>query len=159
MSKTIAQEMSRFIPGSRDFSYEEFPFYWVARVHLTYTQKLERILKRLGTDNTTRRVLLMLNRHGTLSISELATHAIIKAPTMVRIVQRMLKERLVETRTNPNDARITDVVMTGEGQALLDKIHKSSGRVFEMAFQGLKVAEIERLNKVLALLYANLDEI
>ena len=159
MSKKAAAVAPRFMPGSREFSYEDFPFYWIARVHLTYTQKLERILKRLGTDNPTRCVLLMLNRHGTLSISDLALHSVIKSPTMVRIVQRMRKEGLVETATNAEDARITDVALTAAGSELLNRIHAASARIFDQAFAGLSEAQLDRLNHLLAGLYRNLDEI
>jgi len=137
MSNVSPKKMSRFQPGSEDFSYEDFPFYWIALVHLTYTQKLERILKKLGTDIPTRRVLLMLNRHGTLSISELATHVITKPSTMVRIVYRMRDEGLIGTATNAADARVTDVSITPEGEALLVKIHQMSARIFKEFYKGL----------------------
>ena len=85
-------------PEHEEFSYEEFPFYWLARVHAIYSLEMEKVLKKLGTDIPTRRVLLMLRLHGTVSVSELANHAIIKLSTLTRIVQRMREEGLVETR-------------------------------------------------------------
>lgn len=158
MSSVSTKKMSRFVPGSEDFSYEDFPFYWLAMVHLTYTQKLERILKRLGTDIPGRRVLLMLDRHGTLSVSELAKHVIIKLPTLTRVIHRMRNEGLVETSTNAEDARITDVSITVAGKELLARIHQASERVFQVAYQGLNGAQIERLNDTLAVIYRNFGE-
>ena len=114
---SATKKTSRFLPEHEDFSYEEFPFYWLARVHAIYSQEMEKVLKKLGTDIPTRRVLLMLRLHGTVSVSELATHAIIKLSTLTRIVQRMREEGLVETRTNADDARITDVLVTPKGHA------------------------------------------
>lgn len=150
--------MSRFQPGSEDFSYEDFPFYWIAQVHLTYTQKLERILKRLGTDIPARRVLIMLHRHGTLSISELAAHVITKPSTMVRIVYRMRDEGVIRTATNAEDARVTDVTITPEGEVLLEKIHQMSARIFQNIYQGLTETEIEQLNSTLAVISSNLAD-
>ena len=158
MSAVSPKKMSRFQPGSDDFSYEDFPFYWIALVHLTYTQKLERILKKLGTDIPTRRVLLMLDRHGTLSISDLATHVITKPSTMVRIVYRMRDEGVISTATNAEDARVTDVTITPEGEVLLDKIHQMSARIFQDVYQGLTEAQIERLNSTLAVISRNLAD-
>ena len=61
------------LPGDKDFDPEEFPFYWLARVHSLYENEIEKVLKKMHTDLPERRVLLLLRMHGTMSMSELAT--------------------------------------------------------------------------------------
>ena len=158
MSLAPSKKMSRFLPGSEEFSYSDFPFYWLARVHLIYSQKMERILKRLGTDIPARRVLLMLKLHGTLSVSDLSTHAIIKLPTMTRIVHRMRADGLLETRTNALDARITDVSITPAGDALVERIQQATGKLFQVAYQGLTETQIKKLNATLEVMFNNFSD-
>lgn len=153
-----AKKNNRFLPTSENFRYEEFPFYWLARAHAIYTQQMEQVLKKLGTDVPTRRVLLLLKNHGTLSVSEISTHAIIKLSTITRIVQRMRDEGLVHTATNPDDARITDVSMTPKGESLLTDIQQATGKIFLRGYTGLSEARLMRISQDLEQIFNNLAD-
>lgn len=146
---------SRFLPDGGDFRYEEFPFYWLARVNGVYALEMERVLKKLGTDLPTRRVLMMLRLHGTASVSELSSHAIIKLSTLTRIIQRMRDEGLVDTRTNEEDARITDVSITPKGEELADRIQQATRKVFVKGYQGLTEAQLVKLTQMLQVMFHN----
>lgn len=150
-----SKKTSRFLPDSEAFRYEDFPFYWLARVHGIYALEMERVLKKLGTDIPTRRVLMMLRLHGTVSVSELATHAIIKLSTLTRIIQRMRDEGLVETRTNAEDARITDVHITPKGEELADRIQQATKKIFVKGYQGLTEAQLVKLTEILQVIFHN----
>lgn len=151
-------EKNRFLPGSEDFKYEEFPFYWLARTSALYEAQLEKILKKLGADLPSRRVLLILQLHGIVSVSELATHSIIKLSTATRIVQRMRDEGLVETSTNEKDARITDVAMTEKGRVLLERIQQATRKIYARSYQNLSDDELIRLTATLKALFQNMAE-
>ena len=155
---STTKKTSRFLPEHEEFSYEEFPFYWLARVHAIYSLEMEKVLKKLGTDIPTRRVLLMLRLHGTVSVSELATHAIIKLSTLTRIVQRMRDEGLVETRTNSEDARITDVLVTPKGEELTAHIQEATKKIFVKGYAGLSEAQLVKLTQTLQVIYGNFAE-
>jgi len=155
---TSSRKNSRFLPDSEEFNYEEFPFYWLARVHAIYMLEMEKVLKRLGTDVPTRRVLLTLKLHGTASVSELATHAVNKMSTITRIVQRMRDEGLVETSTNPDDARITDVSMTRKGEELAALIEQVTQKIVIKGYQGLSGAQLENFMKTLQVIFHNFSD-
>ncbi|MBN8442363.1 MAG: winged helix-turn-helix transcriptional regulator [Thauera sp.] len=150
-----SKKTNRFLPDSEAFRYEDFPFYWLARVHGIYALEMERVLKKLGTDIPTRRVLMMLRLHGTVSVSELSTHAIIKLSTLTRIIQRMRDEGLVETRTNAEDARITDVIMTPKGEELGDRIQQATKKIFVKGYQGLTEAQLIKFTETLQVIFHN----
>ena len=152
---STVKKRSRLLPDNAEFRYEEFPFYWLARVHDIYRLEMEKVLKKLGTDIPTRRVLLMLQLHGTVSVSELATHAIIKLSTLTRIVQRMREEGLVETRTNAEDARITDVSITPKGEELAARIQQATTKIFVRGYQGLTDAQLAKLTELLKVMFHN----
>lgn len=149
---------SRFLPESEDFRYEEFPFYWLARTCDLYESEVEKVLKKLGTDLPSRRVLMMLQLHGTVSVSELATHGILKLSTATRIVQRMREEGLVETQTNEEDARITNVLMTDKGKELLARIQAATQKIYVRSYQNLGDAQLERLTQTLKVIFHNLAD-
>jgi DNA-binding MarR family transcriptional regulator len=154
----IAKNLRRYIPSSADFSYEEFPFYWLARVHGIYQRNLERALAKVGTDIPTWRVLFILKVHGTSSMSEISTHAIGKLPTITRIIQRMKQEGLVETNTHAQDGRVTEVCVTAAGHALIARIEDVTEGLFARSFKGFTPAQIARLNAHLSQLYDNLAD-
>ncbi len=151
-------EPQRFIPEGTDFHYDEFPFYWLVRLHALYTQEMERVLKRLNTDIPQRRVLLILRRHGIVSGATVAAHVFIKPSTLTRILQRMREEGLVEMRTNAEDGRVIDVLITAEGEALAARIEEATRRIFVRGYQGLSADELERLMETLRHMAANLSE-
>ena len=154
----IAKQMRRYIPSSSDFYYQDFPYYWLARVQGLYQQQMERALKRVGTDIPTWRVLFIHKVHGKCTMTEVATHAVLKLPTLTRIIQRMKAEGLVETNTHAEDGRVTEVSVTAAGQALIGRIEEATERLFARSFRQLTPVQISRLNATLAQLYDNLSE-
>lgn len=148
----------RFIPEGRNFHYDEFPFYWLVRLHALYTLELERVLKRLKTGIPQRRVLIVLRQHGIVSVSVLAMHVVIKPSTLSRILQRMREAGLIEMRTNEEDARVTDVLITPAGEELAARIEDATHKIFVRGYQGLDPDELDRLMKMLKRMFTNLSD-
>lgn len=153
----VTKRLRRYIPSEDEFSYLDFPFYWLARVQGVYQQQMERALKKVGTDIPTWRVLFILKVHGKSSMSEISTHAIIKLPTLTRIMARMKAERLVETNTHAADGRVTEVELTPEGVALIERIQAVTARLFAESYRDLSDSQITRLNATLAQIFDNLS--
>jgi len=152
-----AKNPNHYRPSSPDFHREEFPFYWIARVHGMYTLEMERALKTIGCDIPTWRVLAILQQQGTSSISEIATHAIAKLSTVTKMVYRMKAEGLVTTATSANDGRVTEVTITPEGERVLARIGDATSGLFERSFRGLTPTRIAKLNELLQVIFGNLD--
>lgn len=146
------------VQSAEEFRFEEFPFYWLAHAHAIYVVEMEKVLKKLGTDMPTRRVLLMLRLRGTASISDLSKHTIIKMSTLTRIVQRMRDEGLVETKTNPEDARVTDVLITPKGEELAARIEQATKKVFVRGYEGMSATEMKALMQSLQKIFRNFAE-
>lgn len=154
----ISKKMRRYIPSSEDFCYEEFPFYWLAKVQGIYIQRMEKALKKVGTDIPTWRVLFILKEQGKCSVSEIAIHAISKLSTVTRIIYRMKAEGLIETNTHAEDARVTEVSITEKGQHLITLAQKSTEKIFARSFTGFNESQLLKLNQTLEQLYKNLAE-
>jgi len=146
----------RYDPGSADFHKEDFPFYWLAMVHGRYSQYMEKSLKRIGLDIARWRVLFILKENGQSSISEISTHAIAKLSTITKTVYRMKDDGLVDTAPCEEDGRVTQVRITAEGRAAIERIQAATGDVFKRSFANLTAAQIQRLNRSLETVFHNL---
>ncbi len=155
---TPNKRRSRFNPASEDFHKEEFPFYWLARVHGRYSMAMERLLKKVDLDIPRWRVLNILYEHGESSISEISVHAIAKLSTVTKIVYRMKEDGLVETAQSATDGRVTQVTLTEKGRQAFFDMHKVTDGLFHDSFRGLTEAQIRKLNQILARIFDNLPE-
>ncbi|WNW14200.1 MarR family transcriptional regulator [Pseudomonas sp. DTU_2021_1001937_2_SI_NGA_ILE_001] len=147
----------RYDPSSAEFRKEDFPFYWLARVHGRYNQNMERLLKRVDLDVPRWRVLWILSENGQSSISEISTHAIAKLSTTTKIVYRMKDDGLVDTAPSAEDGRVTQVSITPAGLATIERMQDVTHALFERSFAGLTKAQIERLNGLLETVFHNLE--
>lgn len=127
------------------FQAAEWPFYWLTRASDRYLQQLEVALKSIGLDIPRWRVLMQLNETKVASVSTLAEHAIVKLPTMTKIVQRMQHEGLVRCWARQSDARVTDVALTDAGLRAREKAFIEAQSIYRQAFSGISQQQIADL--------------
>jgi len=143
-------------PHEAGFNKADWPFYWITQTSARYSQVLERELKRIGMDLAYWRVLMSLYEDQCLSISELSAHCIIKPNTATKIIQRMTAQGLVSTGARDSDARVTEVRLTAEGNAMRQQARALADQVFERAFVELGREERMLLNLLLEKVYRHL---
>lgn len=159
MNKPVRSPRSqRYNPASDDFHKEDFPFYWLVRVHGRYKLAMEKALKKVNLDIPRWRILFILKEEGTSSISEIAIHAVAKLPTTTKVVYRMKEDGLIDTRISAEDGRVTEVILTDAGREAIASIQEVTDDLFRQSFKGMTEAQITRLNKLLATLFHNLPE-
>lgn len=144
-------------PSSKDHDYVEWPFYHLARLVSIYHLRLDSALKPLGIDVARWRVLSILHREKVATVTRLANEAVIRMSTMTKIVQRMTAEGLVEVRTSEDDARSTEVMISANGQELLEDMKAKVAQIARVAFDGISNKEIEMLNRLSKQIYASLS--
>lgn len=69
--------------------------------------------------------LMTIREQGTLSMRELAAKLYLTISTMTRIVDQLVKKRLVLRRTDPKDRRMVLVEATEEGKEVLNQINEA----------------------------------
>lgn len=143
-------------PGD-DFHLEEWPFYWVARVTGRYLEALETALKVHGLDVPRWRVLMSLRGRDSASVSEIADQAIVKLPTMTKIVQRMQADGLVTCRSRESDGRVTEVLLTESGKAAQDLAWAAATVIYRKAFRTISQRDIQTLNRLMQKVMLNFD--
>lgn len=149
---------SRYNPADADFHKEDFPFYWLARVHGRYSMAMERLLKRVDLDIPRWRVINILYENDRASISEISEHAVAKLSTITKIVYRMKDDGLVDTIQSPEDGRVTLVSLTEAGRAAFFAMHDATHDLFHSSFKGLTEPQLRKLNQSLAIIFSNLPE-
>ena len=152
----MTKKYSKFLPGSEDFSLENFPFYWVTQVHAQYVLNVDHALKKYGLDNSRRRILLALKSKPHASVSDLSDMVVSKMSTTTKIVYRLKDEGLVETYSCEDDARITRVLLTEKGVEMTNKINDLTSVVLEQSFEGLTPLQIEKMMESLKHVFKNL---
>jgi DNA-binding MarR family transcriptional regulator len=140
---------ARTSPASRTFQIANYPFYRLSRVAALYTECLDRELKPRGMDQPRWRVLMILNEHDPAAMGLIAELAVMKLPTLLKVVRRMQEEDLVRTGARLSDQRVTEVSITARGRKNLILVRKVAADVYEKVTAGFSSADIEALNALL----------
>ncbi len=144
-------------PESDEFKVGEWPFYAVARLAGRYHLRLDAVLKPIKMDVARWRVLMILATGRGATVTEISTEAVTKISTTAKIIQRMVLQNLVKTKTSAEDARSIEVSITPEGLRILQLIRSKIGKVSKEAFANLSESELRELNKVAGKIFDNLS--
>ncbi|MBL8267563.1 MarR family winged helix-turn-helix transcriptional regulator [Steroidobacter sp.] len=147
---------ARTSPAHESFRIADYPFYRLNRVTALYTECLERELKPRGMDQPRWRVLMILNEHNPAAMGLIAELAVMKLPTLLKVVRRMEDEELVRTGARLSDQRVTEVSITPRGRKQLGWVRKAAADVYHRVTAQLAGSDIETLNVLLASLEQSL---
>ncbi|RRN63814.1 MarR family winged helix-turn-helix transcriptional regulator [Caulobacter sp. 602-1] len=141
------------------FRKADWPFYWLTRASALYLANIESALKKIGLDVPRWRVLMSIHESGCASVGEIAEQAIVKLPTMTKIIQRMQSDGLVHCRPRATDARVTEVLLTPAGLKAREQAWHEAERVYGRAFGSIANRDVTKLNQILARVFDNLQKI
>ena len=142
------------VPG---FVLEQHLFFWFTQVLDRRDRQLAAALKADGLRAPEWRVLATLHSRHRLSMSELADLTSIDRTTLSRVVERMVRTRLVMRLTDASDARVTRLALTASGERLFARIWPSVWRVNEMAMEGLPEPAVGLVRWALEQMFRNFD--
>lgn len=154
--KAMVDAVARTSPASKTFRIADYPFYRIARVAALYSECLDRELKPRGMDQPRWRVLMILNEHNPAAMGAIAELAVMKLPTLLKLVQRMTEEGLVRNGPRLSDQRVTEVSITPSGRKALVLIRRVAADVYAGVTANLSSRDVETLNSVLGGLEENL---
>jgi DNA-binding MarR family transcriptional regulator len=143
-------------PGSEGFHLEAYPFYLLNRAVSRYNVIIEAELRAIGIDIPTWRVLMILGEAEPRPIAQVAKSAVINISTLARIVGRMEKAGLIETRPSPSDGRVTELTLTQLGREKLAAARQCTAPVYRRVIRGFAARDFEQLINLLNRLHDNL---
>ena len=102
--------------------------------------------------------LAIIDRHGPLSLSDVASRENLSAPTITKIVTRLETQGLIDRLTEPSDRRVSLVAVSKKGSALLDRIRSSRTAYLDRRLTELSQDDRARLLAALPVLEALASE-
>jgi DNA-binding MarR family transcriptional regulator len=136
--------------GKRDFVLEESLGYLVNRVARSFAQQLADEIRPNGVGIGQWAVLLFLWTRDGLSQAELSRTVAIEPPTMVRTIDRMVRDGLVTRAPDAVDGRITRIHLTDHGRSLRHALVPKAEAVNASYLARLTATERGTLRRLLA---------
>ena len=142
-------KIEKFLPNNEPQSILNFPFYWVTQVNGKYLQLMEKSIKKLGLDNTKRKIILSTTSVGEASITEIANLALLKLTTTTKAVYRLVEDGILEVSSSESDERISVVKLTPKGLELVAQLNQIIQVTLSGVLQQFSEAELLHLNQQL----------
>lgn len=138
--------LEQFLPNNEPDSLKNYPFFWISQVNGRYSQLIEKSIKKLGIDNTRRKIILSTNALGQASITEIANLSTLKLTTATKAVYRLVEDDIVEVFSSDQDERISMVKLTEKGYSLVEQINQISQVTLSGILNAFDDQELSNLN-------------
>lgn len=122
-----------------------------ARLRLSVT-RLARQLRQhasLGLTPSQLSALASIDRHGPVTLGDLAEHERVAPPTITKVVNKLEADDLVTRRVDPEDRRYNRVTTTPTGDALLEQTRERRDAWLTVRLRELDPASYARLTAAL----------
>ncbi len=149
----MLDHLEQFLPNKEPSSIQNFPFFWVSQVNGKYSQLIEKSIKKLGIDNTRRKIILSTNALGEASITDIANLSTLKLTTATKAVYRLVEDGIVEVYSSTSDERISMVKLTAKGIELVEQINQISVVTLAGILNAFSEDELHTLNNQLKKLF------
>ena len=137
---------------------DQFPFA-VARVTRRWRKMLDERLKDLGVTQARWSTMVYLEKGGEgLTQRELASLMAIENPTLVRLLDSLEQQGLIERRPCPHDRRARRLHLTTAGRACMDDLSERAEVLREEMLEGISDKEIECTVKVFHKILENAEK-
>ena len=142
----MLNQLDQFLPNNEPKSIQNFPFFWISQVNGKYSQLIEKSIKKLGIDNTRRKIILSTNALSEGRITEIANLSTLKLTTATKAVYRLVEDEIVEVFSSEVDERISMVKLTEKGKMLVEQINSISAITLAGVLNAFEENELNDLN-------------
>jgi len=124
------------------------------RLRYSVTRLARQLRRQAGTDLTPTQsaALVSIERHGPVTIGDLATHEQVSAPTATNVVSKLEAAGLVSRRKDDADRRVCHVELTPAGRAELETSRNRKTSWLAARLNGLSDADLAKLTAALDVL-------
>jgi Transcriptional regulators len=129
--------------------------YLLKDVSRRYVARFERHAEEVSLTLTQCKVLVYLSKNEGASQARLCELTEVEPMMMVRILDRMEADKLLERRQDPDDRRARQLYLTRKSAVLLEQIDRISEITRNEIFAGVNKADREAFMKVLEHVHAN----
>lgn len=133
------------------------PLFWLKQTFLSARKGLDEELATTGLTAAQMGVLGNLWCEDGLEQRMLQERLCVTSPTLTGIVDGLVERGLLERKLSPQDARVKQLFLTPQGQALQEEAHAIMGRFQARLLAGLSTAEIATLKDLLRRIARNAE--
>jgi len=101
--------------------------------------------------------LMVLGEKAPRPIAQVARSTVINISTMARIVERMTRAGLIDSRPSSEDGRVTEIFLTTTGQEKLAAARAVTAPIYRKLIRGFGAEDFGLLIDMLNRLHDNLD--
>jgi DNA-binding MarR family transcriptional regulator len=133
----------------------------VSQVHQVSGRVFSRVLKQHGIEDLNPaqgRILFVLWQHDGITQTELAERTKLDKSTLAIMLDRLVEDGQVERVRDESDARKRLIRTTKKNRALHGAYSEASDEMTEIYYRGISETEIDRFERTLAKILANLEE-
>lgn len=141
-------------PGTREFVIGDSLGFLLNRAARLMAHELAEELRPAQVGIGQWAVLLFLWARDGVTQAELARHVAIEPPTLVRTIDRMVRDGFVTREPDPRDGRVSRIHLTDRGRSLRDALIPKAVAVNAAAMARLTATEGRALRQLLAKLVA-----
>jgi DNA-binding MarR family transcriptional regulator len=145
-----AADPSGLVSESRTFVIEDSLGYLVNRAARLMARDLAERIRPAGVAIGQWAVLLVLWARDGLTQAELSRAVAIEPPTVVRTIDRMVRDGLVSRAPDPDDGRLSRIYLTERARSLRDELVPLAAAVNEEILERLTASEARTLRRLLA---------
>ena len=95
------------------------------------------------------RLMYILLMDGEQPVGELAEKMSVRPPTATGLTDRLIRQSLIERRTDPSDRRVVKVALTQEGRRVLGEIEAASRAYLDAIFGRMGEERVKELIELL----------
>ena len=103
-------------------------------------------------------VLATIDRHGSMTLSDLAAHERVTPPTITASVGRLEAAGYVTKETDPDDKRISRISLSREGRRFLESVRSRKNAYLTKRLAGLDPEDRATLERAASILERLLEE-
>ena len=140
--------------------FEDAPLgYKFKRIHEMFRARMNVDMKESDLTFSQMEILFYLEKHAAQAINqqELSDAVQVSHPTMIGLINRMEEKDLVVRRTDPLNRRSRYIEMTQKSQEILRQTRERRHRNDRMLVKGFTDEETKELNRLLGMVYRNMQ--
>jgi DNA-binding MarR family transcriptional regulator len=137
---------------------EEALGYWLVQVCKAHRNRVQSRLSEIGLYAGQEMILMRLCENQGLTQSQLVEDLCVEPPTVTKMLQRLEGVGLVERRQDSEDARVSRVYLTAQGEALESAMREIWDGLETQLSAGLSEVERAMLRRLLMQVLTNLTE-
>lgn len=139
------------------FKIDEHTGILIKKAARLFEQMANKNLDKLGVTYTQTIFLVRLWEKDGQNQIELANSAGLRQPSVVRILERMERDKLVNRIRNTEDKRIVNYYLTEKAKKACQSLEKHADAMHQLATTKIPKKEIEKLNKTVISIIKNLQ--